>query len=103
MYRDIQEPMMNAANRPNQYQTNASDNNASSTSNQAGRQNTEALPNPWGGGGATNTQQNNAERSTTNNQSNQAAGGASGAAGGFGGMNAGMMQSTMEMMRNNPE
>ena len=69
MYRDIQEPMMNAATRPNQYQviiikiieeysfkicminlkfqSNNSD-NAGNTSNQAGRQNTEALPNPWG-------------------------------------------------------
>lgn len=95
MYRDIQEPMMNAANRPNQYQTNTSDNNASNTSNQAGRQNTEALPNPWGGGG-TNTQQTNAERPTSNTTGNTSSP--------FGAMNnPAMMQSTMEMMRNNPE
>merc|ERR1719153_65613 len=46
LYRDVQEPMMDATARPNPFQNLA--NNASATSNnQAGQQNTDALPNPW--------------------------------------------------------
>ena len=41
-------------------QSNNEDGNNSSTSDQAGRQNTEALPNPWGGGG------NNTNRPASN-------------------------------------
>merc|ERR1719297_677925 len=97
MYRDIQEPMMNATARPNQYQSN-NDSNSTSTSNQAGRQNNEALPNPWGAGASQNNQSSNSGSNTTGSAP---AGGLAGLMGG--GLNSEMMQQSMEMMRNNPE
>uniref|UniRef100_A0A1B6C8K6 UBA domain-containing protein n=1 Tax=Clastoptera arizonana TaxID=38151 RepID=A0A1B6C8K6_9HEMI len=53
MYRDIQEPMLNAANEQfvrNPYVVN-SNANADSANPQQGQENREPLPNPWGGGG----------------------------------------------------
>lgn len=64
LYRDVQEPMMDATARPNPFQVfkisrfedrvltsfikNLANDNNTNTTNQAGQQNTEALPNPWG-------------------------------------------------------
>jgi len=111
MFRDVQEPMMNATARPNQYQSNNEEGNNSSTSDQAGRQNTEALPNPWGGGGnntnrpASNTTGNSGNTNTSGNSANPFAslGGLGGLGGGSGGINADMMRGTMDMLRQNPE
>jgi len=101
MYRDIQEPMMNATARPNQYQSGNNE-NASSTSNQAGRQNNEALPNPWGGGNQQSS--NQTANQSTNNQSNSGSGNTAGLGSLFGGnINSEMMEQSMQMMRNNPE
>merc|ERR1712106_851141 len=101
MYRDIQEPMMNATARPNQYESGNNDSASSGT--QAGRQNNEALPNPWGGGGGANTNQQANQANNANTSSSGAAAGGGGAGGMFGNMNPDMMQQSMEMMRNNPE
>jgi len=114
MFRDVQEPMMNATARPNQYQSNNEDGNNSSTSDQAGRQNTEALPNPWGGGGtnqpASNTTGNSnttGSNSSGGNSANPFASLGSGlgglGGGGLGAMNPEMMRGTMDMLRQNPE
>lgn len=94
MYRDIQEPMMNATAGRNQYQSSNND-NQTTTNNQAGRQNTDALPNPWGG-----NRTNTTNSSGGNTQTNPTAAGNSGP---LGGLNSGMLQQTMEMMRSNPE
>jgi len=112
MFRDVQEPMMNATARPNQYQSNEGGNNTS-TSDQAGRQNTEALPNPWGGAGNTNRPASNTTETSNTSGSNTSGGGNSanpfaslgGLGGGLGagGMNPDMMRGTMDMLRQNPE
>ena len=81
-------------------------NDSASSGTQAGRQNNEALPNPWGGGGGANTNQQANQANNANTSSGGAgAGGAGGdgAGGMFGNMNPDMMQQSMEMMRNNPE
>lgn len=109
MFRDVQEPMMNATARPNQYQSNNEDGNNSSTSDQAGRQNTEALPNPWGGGGnntnrpASNTTGNSNTNTSGNSANPFASLGGLGGLGGGSGINADMMRGTMDMLRQNPE
>lgn len=54
MYRDIQEPMMNAATEGlgnNPFSALAGEGNSQTT--QRGVENTEPLPNPWGGGSTT--------------------------------------------------
>lgn len=62
IYRDIQEPMLNAASE--QFSRNPFsglvDNNASGTNPQLGSENRDPLPNPWAAGG--NNQQNSANQ-----------------------------------------
>ena len=75
MYRDIQEPMMNAAqetigNNPFAALAGSGGNSANT---QQGRENTDPLPNPWGGGGATTD-----TSSSTTNTSSTGTGGAAG-------------------------
>lgn len=103
---------MNATTRPNQYQSNNADGNNSSTSDQAGRQNTEALPNPWGGGGGGSTQPAANTTASSNPQSGNSGNSTPsanpfGALGGGGlggaGMNSDMMRGAMDMLRQNPD
>ena len=48
MYRDIQEPMMDAATNPfNLFQSTSTESSQSTTNPQQGTENREPLPNPW--------------------------------------------------------
>ncbi|GFS07754.1 ubiquilin-1 [Elysia marginata] len=103
MYRDIQEPMMSAA----QESMGGSNPFASLVSNgtgenaQQGRENTQPLPNPWGGSAATTTA-GNTTNSTPRTGQNTAAGGTNqnSASGMF---NSPGMQSLMQQMMQNPQ
>jgi len=99
LYRDVQEPMHEATARPNPFQNLANADNSSSTTSQAGQQNTEALPNPWGPPPAqTNTNQTNPQGTNSNTRANPF-----GAMGGLGSMNPEMINTAMDMMRQNPD
>lgn len=84
IYRDIQEPMLNAASE--QFSRNPFsglvDNNASGTNPQQGSENRDPLPNPWAAGG--NNQQSSANRPSA------------------GILNTPSMQSLMQQMSDNP-
>lgn len=117
MYTEYQEPMMNAAEE--QFGRNPfaalANNQGSEDANTEPQntENTEPLPNPWGGGGGGRATAGNNTSSTGNKNSKNtksstgATTGGGAAAGGLGGM-AGMfnnpaMQSMMEQVRNNPD
>ncbi|KAK3789841.1 hypothetical protein RRG08_055127 [Elysia crispata] len=103
MYRDIQEPMMNAA----QESMGGSNPFASLVSNdtgenaQQGRENTQPLPNPWGGSAASTTT-SGTTNSTPGSGQNSVAGetGQHSVAGMF---NSPGMQSLMQQMMQNPQ
>lgn len=68
LYTDVQEPMMNAAQEQfgsNPFASLASDSGNASNTNQRGVENTDPLPNPWGGGTTTSSQSANTTSSTT--------------------------------------
>lgn len=88
LYRDIQEPLMNATSEQFGRNPFASlvDNNPTGANPQQGTENREPLPNPWGGGAAT------------------PAGGAGGAGGAPAGiLNSAPMQSLLSQMSENPQ
>ncbi|KAK6034510.1 ubiquitin family protein [Cooperia oncophora] len=62
LYQDVQEPLLNSATSSLAGNPFASlrrgDDTTASRSQRAGQENSEALPNPWGGGSTTNSQQN---------------------------------------------
>ncbi|KAK6731808.1 hypothetical protein RB195_007955 [Necator americanus] len=95
LYQDVQEPLLNSATSSLAGNPFASlrqgDDSVASRSQRAGQENSEALPNPWGGG-ATNQQQNSQPSST-----------GSPASGGFGSvLGSSGMNSLMEQMLADP-
>jgi len=100
MYRDIQEPMMNAAQETIGSNPFASlvGNGTAGGNAQQGRENTEPLPNPWGNNSAptTNTSSSGTDTTTTGTAG-------SGSAGGTGMFNSPGMQSLMQQMMQNPQ
>lgn len=98
MYRDIQEPMLNAAQ--DQFGSNPfqalSGNNASGTPQQTTDENTAPLPNPW-------SQPSNS--SSGSNQNRSTSGGSSGSGAGLGSglLGSAGMQSLMQQMAENPQ
>jgi ubiquilin len=97
MYRDIQEPMMNAATEGLGGNPFASlvNQGGSGESEQQGRENTAPLPNPWGGGGSSTS--TTSTSSTTTNTTPSVAGGTGGV------FNTPGMQSLMQQMTSNPQ
>ncbi|XP_055690511.1 ubiquilin-1 isoform X2 [Lutzomyia longipalpis] len=91
IYRDIQEPMLNATTE--QFTRNPfaglMDNNSSGTNPQQGTENREPLPNPWGGGGS-GSAGGGPGNTSTNNPSP-------------GVLNTPAMQSLLQQMSENPE
>lgn len=87
LYRDIQEPMMNATSEQFGQNPFASlvDNNPTGANPQQGTVNQEPLPNPWGGGGGTGT------------------GSAAGTGAPAGILNSPPMQSLLSQMSENPQ
>lgn len=109
MYRDIQEPMLNAAQEQfgsNPFAALANNSNNSSGEGQTNRENTSPLPNPWAGPGSGNTTSSTSSTTTTTTTT----GGSGGGGGGMGG-SAGLsgmlqspgMQSLMNQMIENPQ
>jgi len=88
LYRDVQEPMMNATARPNPFQNLANSGNNTTSNNQAGQQNTDALPNPWAP--SSNTTTNSNSNTNTSTGANPSASNP-------------MMEMAMQMMSNNPD
>ncbi|RUS92132.1 hypothetical protein EGW08_000156 [Elysia chlorotica] len=105
MYRDIQEPMMNAAQESmggsNPFASLVS--NGTSENAQQGRENTQPLPNPWGGSGsATPTTATGTTSPIPSTGQTPGAGGAG--QNSFTGMfNSPGMQSLMQQMMQNPQ
>ena len=100
MYRDIQEPMLNAAQEQfggNPFAALVSNAGAADPSNpQAGQENRAPLPNPWSAGGGSETTRSAASTGTGTTP-------AAGSTGGMGGMmNSPGMQSLMQQMLDNP-
>jgi ubiquilin len=98
MYRDIQEPMLNAAQEqfggPNQFQSSSSG-NSGGAANSSG-ENAAPVPNPWGEGG------NNATGSPASATTGSAGGSQPAATGGALFSSPGM-QSLMSQMQENPQ
>ncbi|GFO34131.1 ubiquilin-1 [Plakobranchus ocellatus] len=94
MYRDIQEPMMNAAQESmggsNPFASLVSNDSGENT--QQGRENTEPLPNPWGSSTTTATASNTTTTTPASGQSNMT-----------GMFNSPGMQSLMQQMMQNPQ
>jgi len=88
LYRDVQEPMMDATARPNPFQNLANSGNNTTSNNQAGQQNTDALPNPWAP--SSNTTSNTTSNTNTSTGANPPASNS-------------MMELAMQMMSNNPD
>ncbi|RZF39874.1 hypothetical protein LSTR_LSTR008479 [Laodelphax striatellus] len=105
MYRDIQEPMFNAATEQlNTFSANGGSRDpAEATNPQQGQENREPLPNPWGGGGGGGTTGTRPTGTTTTGASRPAAGATTGmpAAGQL--LNAPGMQAMMQSMMDNPQ
>lgn len=100
LYRDVQEPMMNAASEsinPNPFAAlaNQGNSNSSSTNSQAGRENSEPLPNPWAPPSSRQT------ASTDSNSSNTANTTQSGGMGNI--FNSPEMQSLASQITENPQ
>jgi len=99
MYRDIQEPMLNAAQDQfgdNPFQA-LSSNNASGTPQQTTDENTAPLPNPW-------SQPSNPSAGSNESRSTTSGGGSGSAAGlGSGLLGSAGMQSLMQQMTENPQ
>ncbi|KIH43832.1 hypothetical protein ANCDUO_26156, partial [Ancylostoma duodenale] len=96
LYQDVQEPLLNSATSSLAGNPFASlrqgDDSVASRSQRAGQENSEALPNPWGGG-TTNQQQN----------SQPSSGSGTAAPGGFGSLlGSSGMNSLMEQMMSDP-
>ncbi|KAF8366217.1 ubql-1 [Pristionchus pacificus] len=115
LYQDVQEPLLNSATSSfggNPFAALSNNaNNATSRSQNAGVENAEALPNPWGAGGAATGNAAGAAQGAQGGaarggagmgammeQMMQAMGGAGGAAGGLGGATG--ANGIMEMMNN---
>jgi len=106
MYRDIQEPMLDAAQGQfgsNPFQAlsgNAGTNTAGSNQQQQSGENAAPLPNPWGGGGGRNTSSGTGTGSSGSSNPSAAAG-----AGLTGGnlMNSPGMQSLFQQITDNPQ
>ncbi|CAD5122358.1 DgyrCDS10795 [Dimorphilus gyrociliatus] len=102
LYRDVQEPMMNAASEsinPNPFAAlaNQGNNSASSTNSQAGRENSEPLPNPWAPPSSRSTASTDSNASNTGNTR-------SGTSGGPGNIfNSPEMQSLASQITDNPQ
>ncbi len=86
IYRDIQEPMLNAAAGSNPFSGLVD--NGSGNNPQQGSENREPLPNPWGSGGSGNNPSNNS--SATPQPPNNV-------------LNTPAMQSLLQQMSDNPE
>ncbi|KAK6035520.1 hypothetical protein COOONC_26975 [Cooperia oncophora] len=97
LYQDVQEPLLNSATSSLAGNPFASlrrgDDTTASRSQRAGQENSEALPNPWGGGSTTNSQQN----AQSNNTGGTASEGGLASLLGSSGMN-----SLMEQMMSDP-
>ncbi|CAD7087359.1 unnamed protein product [Hermetia illucens] len=94
IYRDIQEPMLNAATEPFNRNPFAGlvDNNTSGANPQQGTENREPLPNPW-----------NSNANASSGSGSGQAGSGSGGRPGVGIMNTPAMQSLLQQMADNPE
>ncbi|CAH1797187.1 unnamed protein product [Owenia fusiformis] len=101
MYRDVQEPMMNAAQEQLGGNPFAALQNqgGNASSNQQGTENTAPLPNPWAPRSATSTTSTGSS-STTNTSTSS---GGPGLGGPFGPMNSPGIQSLMSQMSSNPQ
>ncbi|PIO52781.1 hypothetical protein TELCIR_25909, partial [Teladorsagia circumcincta] len=68
LYQDVQEPLLNSATSSLAGNPFASlrrgEDTTASRSQRAGQENSEALPNPWGGGASANSQQNTQSNTT---------------------------------------
>lgn len=101
LYRDVQEPMMNAASEsinPNPFAAlaNQGNSNSSSTNSQAGRENSEPLPNPWAPPSSRQTSSTDSNSSNTGNTTTQG--------GGMGNIfNSPEMQSLASQITENPQ
>ncbi|XP_033120630.1 ubiquilin-1-like [Anneissia japonica] len=112
MYTDIQEPMMNAAQEQlggNPFAA-LSGNSSGSSSSQQGRENTDPLPNPWGGGRTTpatpataTTTSTASSTSSTTSTTPPPLPNLSGVQPGPGIFNSPGMQSMMQQMQANPQ
>uniref|UniRef100_A0A069DV02 Ubiquilin-like protein n=1 Tax=Panstrongylus megistus TaxID=65343 RepID=A0A069DV02_9HEMI len=106
MYRDIQEPMLNAASEQfgqNPFANLVSGNSEGANNPQQGQENVEPLPNPWSGGNAAGTRSGNTGSSPgTDSGGGNTSGNTAG--GGMGNLftSAGM-QSLMQQMIDNPQ
>ncbi|XP_005098562.1 ubiquilin-1 [Aplysia californica] len=103
MYRDIQEPMMNAAQETmgsNPFASLVNSSSGTGENTQQGRENTEPLPNPWGSSTPSTT---STRTSTTDTSGSTGTGQTSGAAGMSGMFNSPGMQSLMQQMMQNPQ
>jgi len=97
MYRDIQEPMLNAAQEQfgsNPFQALSGGANNAGSGNSG--ENAAPMPNPWGGGSSTTT---SGSTSGTNTTSSSSGGGNTGASL----FSSPGMQSLMQQMQNNPQ
>ncbi|KAK5967679.1 Ubiquitin domain-containing protein DSK2a [Trichostrongylus colubriformis] len=97
LYQDVQEPLLNSATSSLAGNPFASlrrgEDTTASRSQRAGQENSEALPNPWGGNGSTNSQQNSQGNAT----------GAAGPEGGLASLlGSSGMNSLMEQMMSDP-
>lgn len=102
LYTDVQEPMMNAAQEQfgsNPFATLAADGGNASSTAQRGVENTDPLPNPWGGGTAPSSEGGNTTTSTTttSSASTTPTGGPQDI------LNSAPMQGMMQQVMSNPE
>ncbi|XP_050532088.1 ubiquilin-1 [Daktulosphaira vitifoliae] len=99
MYRDVQEPFMNAATEEFSRNTFAASNDSGGEQNpQQGQENRDPLPNPWSGSTGTNTSD-----SSTNTRSSPASGGIPNPGVGAGLFGNEAMNSMMQQMIENPQ
>ncbi|XP_046368742.1 ubiquilin-1-like [Haliotis rufescens] len=108
MYRDIQEPMMNAAQEGFGNNPFSGLVNNGGGEQQQGRENTAPLPNPWASGGSTTSSTTGTTGTTgtttpATTTSSSTAGDTGGSTGPFGMFNTPGMQSLMSQMSQNPQ
>lgn len=106
MYRDIQEPMLNAAQEQfgsNPFAALANNSNNASGGGQTGRENSSPLPNPWAGPGSGSTTSSTSSTTTTTTTTGGTGGGLGGSAGLSGMLQSPGMQSLMNQMIENPQ
>ncbi|KAK3606281.1 hypothetical protein CHS0354_037958 [Potamilus streckersoni] len=99
MYRDIQEPMLNAAQEgfsSNPFASLVGSGSSSSIAAQQGQENTEPLPNPWAPGSPAGTSPHSSTTGTSTVTSDTAGGQ-------FGMFNSPGMQSLLQQMAQNPQ